>query len=128
MIEGDTPDLAQHSAGVVLINSTVGLQALERGAPLMVMGQALYKQPQLSFTGELDQFWTQGRPACPAETPKFLAQMKNLTQGPASVYALRDEPLRWHEVLALDPAPHITQTPAQDQDDGDCFYDSYDRV
>jgi capsular polysaccharide export protein len=100
MIEGDTPDLAQHSAGVVLINSTVGLQALERGAPLMVMGQALYKQPQLSFTGDLDQFWTQGRPACPAHTAHFMAQIKNLTQAPASVYAMRDEPLRWNEVLA----------------------------
>lgn len=130
MVEGDTPDLAQHSAGVVLINSTVGLQALERGAPLMVLGQALYKQPQLSFTGELDQFWTQGLPACPAETQKFLAQMKNLTQVPASVYALRDEPLRWHEVLARDTAPHTAQTPvqAQDQDDGDCFSDPYSRV
>ena len=77
MVEGDTPDLAQHSAGVVLINSTVGLQALERGAPLMVLGDALYKQPQLSFTGTLDEFWQQARPACPVETELFLAQMKN---------------------------------------------------
>jgi len=99
MVEGDTPDLAQHSAGVVLINSTVGLQALERGAPLMVLGEALYKQPQLSFMGELDEFWQQARPACPAETQQFLAQMKNLTQAPVSVYALRSEPIRWPQVL-----------------------------
>jgi len=106
MVEGDTPDLAQHSAGVVLINSTVGLQALERGAPLMVLGEALYKQPQLSFTGDLDQFWTQARPACPAETQRFLAQMKNLTQAPVSVYALRSEPIAW---------PHgQTHVPAQE--------------
>jgi len=106
MVEGDTPDLAQHSAGVVLINSTVGLQALERGAPLMVLGEALYKQPQLSFTGDLDQFWTQARPACPAETQRFLAQMKNLTQAPVSVYALRGEPIAW---------PHgQTHVPAQE--------------
>ena len=95
MVEGDTPDLAQHSAGVVLINSTVGLQALERGAPLMVLGEALYKQTQLSFMGELDEFWQQARPACPAETQRFLAQMKNLTQAPVSVYALRSEPIAW---------------------------------
>lgn len=99
MVEGDTPDLAQHSAGVVLINSTVGLQALERGAPLMVLGEALYKQPQLSFMGELDEFWQQARPACPAETQQFLAQMKNLTQAPVSVYALCSEPIRWPQVL-----------------------------
>ena len=101
MVEGDTPDLAQHSAGVVLINSTVGLQALERGAPLMVLGEALYKQPQLSFMGELDEFWQQARPACPAETQRFLAQMKNLTQAPVSVYALRIEPIAW---------PHLQQS------------------
>jgi len=105
LIEGDTPDLAEHSAGVVLINSTVGLQALERGAPLMVLGDALYKQPQLSFMGELDQFWQQAKPASPEITAHFLAQMKNLTQAPASVYAFRHEPLLWDEVLANASAP-----------------------
>lgn len=105
MVEGDTPVLAQHSAGVVLINSTVGLQALERGAPLMVLGEALYKQPQLSFMGELDQFWQQAKPASPEITAHFLAQMKNLTQVPASVYAFRNEPLLWDEVLAKASAP-----------------------
>lgn len=105
LIEGDTPDLAEHSVGVVLINSTVGLQALERGAPLMVLGDALYKQPQLSFMGELDQFWQQAKPASPEITAHFLAQMKNLTQAPASVYAFRHEPLLWDEVLANASAP-----------------------
>ncbi len=100
MVEGDTPALAEHSAGVVLINSTVGLQALERGAPLMVLGEALYKQPQLTFMGALDQFWQQGSPACPQETANFLAQIKNLTQAPVSVYALRKEPLLWDAVMA----------------------------
>jgi hypothetical protein len=72
----------------------------------MVLGEALYKQPQLSFTGDLDQFWTQARPACPAETQRFLAQMKNLTQAPVSVYALRSEPIAW---------PHgQTHVPAQE--------------
>jgi capsular polysaccharide export protein len=99
MVEGDTPDLAEHSAGVVLINSTVGLQALERGAPLMVMGDALYKQAHLTFMGELDQFWQQAHPPCPQETASFLAQMKNLTQSPTSVYALRSEPICWDSVV-----------------------------
>eukprot|EP01034_Spumella_vulgaris_P024074 gene24074-30377_t len=105
LVEGDTPDLAQHSAGVVVINSTVGLQALERGAPLMVLGDAPYKQPQLSFMGELDEFWQQAKPASPEITAHFLTQMKNLTQAPASVYAFRNEPLLWDEVLAHASAP-----------------------
>jgi capsular polysaccharide export protein len=99
MIEGDSPVLAQHSAGVVVINSTVGLQALERGAPLIVMGEALYRKPGISFMGELDDFWLQARPADPKLTADFLLQIKNLTQAPLSVYALRDEPVRWDEVL-----------------------------
>lgn len=99
LVEGDTPELAEHSAGVVLINSTVGLQALERGAPLMVLGDALYKHPELTFTGELDQFWQDARTPDPMETASFLAQIKNLTQAPASVYALRSEPIRWNALL-----------------------------
>ena len=96
MVEGDTPDLAQHSAGVVVVNSTVGLQALERGAPLMVMGDALYKQRDLTFQGELEDFWHAAEPAHPVTVERFLAQVKNLTQAPASVYALREEPLLWN--------------------------------
>ena len=95
LVEGDTPDLAQRAQGVVLINSTVGLQALERGAPLMALGEALYKQPHLTFTGDLDAFWYRPQPADATATAAFLAQVKNLTQAPASVYALRDEPLQW---------------------------------
>jgi capsular polysaccharide export protein len=96
LVEGDTPELAEHSAGVVLINSPIGLQALERGAPLIVLGNALYKQPQLTFTGELDHFWRQARPACPTATTIFLTQLQNLTQAPVSFYALRNEPISWN--------------------------------
>jgi capsular polysaccharide export protein len=95
MTEGDTPDLAEHSLGTVVINSTVGMQALERGVPLTVLGDALYKQPRLTFMGHLDQFWTDREKPPRLATGAFLAQVKNLTQAPASIYALRDEPLGW---------------------------------
>ena len=95
MVEGDTPDIAENSAGVVLINSTVGLQALERGAPLMALGEALYRQPGLTFSGDLDDFWQHARPADKEVTSAFLLQIKNLTQASASVYGLFNEPLRW---------------------------------
>jgi capsular polysaccharide export protein len=103
LVEGDTPLLAQHSDGVVVVNSTVGLQALERGAPLIAMGDALYKQRDLTFEGELDDFWAAAKPASPAVAQRFLSQVKNLTQAPASVYALREEPLQWG--MAESPAP-----------------------
>ena len=95
MAEGDTPILAEHSMGTVVINSTVGLQALERGVPLIALGEALYRQPEFTFTGALDDFWDKRLPPDAAVTAAFLAQIKNLTQAPASVYALRKEKLRW---------------------------------
>jgi capsular polysaccharide export protein len=101
VVEGDTPALAEHSAGVVLINSTVGLQALERGVPLMVMGDALYDQPKLTFQGELDQFWVDRQPPDPEMSKLFLAQLKNLTQVPVSLYALASEPLGWSAQLPI---------------------------
>lgn len=95
MLEGDTPDLAEYSAGTVLINSTVGLQALERGAPLMALGETPYRRPDLTFPGELDDFWRERQRPNPDLTGAFLAQVKNLTQAPASVYAWRSESLGW---------------------------------
>ena len=95
LTEGDTPDLAKHSAGVVLINSTVGFQALERDAPLLVMGEALYKHADLTHTGSLDSFWANPYRPDRSVVESFLLQAKNLTQAPASVYANRDEPLNW---------------------------------
>lgn len=103
MVEGDTPDLAQRSCGVVLINSTVGLQALERNAPLMVMGDSLYKRPGLCFNGAVDRFWREAARPDIAARDAFFHQIKNLTQASASVYANRDEPLNW--------GPHQTAIP-----------------
>ena len=98
MLEGDTPDLAEYSAGTVLINSTVGLQALERGAPLMASGETPYRRPELTFPGDLDDFWNERQRPNADLTGAFLAQVKNLTQAPASVYAQRSEPLVWSDL------------------------------
>lgn len=98
MTEGDTPDIAERSLGTVVINSTVGLQALERRVPLMVLGNSIYKRPELTFRGDLDDFWHNRKRPDIAVAGAFLAQLKNLTQAPASVYALRSEPLSWSDL------------------------------
>jgi capsular polysaccharide export protein len=95
MCEGDTPDLAERSQGTIVINSTVGLQALERRVPLIVLGDALYKRPEFTFMGDIDAFWEERSRPDPDATRAFLAQVKHLTQAPASVYALREEELGW---------------------------------
>ena len=55
---GDLPKLIDGSRGVVLVNSTVGMLALERGRPTLAFGQAVYNMPGLTHQGDIDTFWS----------------------------------------------------------------------
>ncbi len=52
-----TPWLIDHSLGVIVINSTVGLQGVLHGRPVKVLGQAIYDMPGLTAQCSLDAFW-----------------------------------------------------------------------
>lgn len=54
---GDLDGLVTGSAGVVTINSTVGLRSLELRRPTIALGQTIYRVPGLAFDGPLDAFW-----------------------------------------------------------------------
>jgi capsular polysaccharide export protein len=51
------PTLLDHTRGVVLINSTVGLQALHHGCAVKVCGDAIFDMEGLTFQGTLASFW-----------------------------------------------------------------------
>ncbi|TNF54140.1 MAG: capsular biosynthesis protein [Burkholderiales bacterium] len=51
------PTLLDHARAAVVVNSTVGLQALRHGVPLKAMGEAIYDFQGLTFQGELEAFW-----------------------------------------------------------------------
>lgn len=53
------PDLLHCARGVVVINSTVGLSAVELLRPVKVCGQAVYNLPNLTAQCSLDEFWQQ---------------------------------------------------------------------
>jgi len=58
--------------GCVTVNSTLGLQALFHGVPVINLGRSFYDKPQMTFQGGLDQFW-----ANPGEVnAQVLAQFK----------------------------------------------------
>jgi capsular polysaccharide export protein len=59
------PSLLRHTRGVVVINSTVGLAGLQYGAPTLTCGNAFYDVPGLTYSGELDQFWTDAQQSRP---------------------------------------------------------------
>lgn len=54
---GHLPTLLDYCRGVVTINSTLGLQALLHGTPVICMGESIYDMEGLTFQGGLKAFW-----------------------------------------------------------------------
>ncbi|TWT12909.1 capsule biosynthesis protein [Reyranella sp. CPCC 100927] len=59
---GDIGQMLHGAEGCVLVNSTVGLFALQQGCPLKVMGNAIFDVPGMTFQGPLDTFWSKSTP------------------------------------------------------------------
>jgi capsular polysaccharide export protein len=89
------PTLLDHAKGVVVINSTVGMQALDHGKPVIALGQALYDIPGLTFQGPLESFWTQATESPPVASlyRRFRSHMIRTTQLNGSVYLMRFWPV-----------------------------------
>lgn len=54
---GDTDALIAQSAGIVTVNSTVGLTALYAAKPVIALGAAVYDVPGLTSQEPLARFW-----------------------------------------------------------------------
>ncbi|MBV6657174.1 MAG: capsular biosynthesis protein [Devosiaceae bacterium] len=83
---GDLKVLIEHSSGVILINSTVGLQALQLGCPVKTLGIAVYDVPRLTHQGPLDAFWTDPEPVDAALCRDFVKLLAAAIQVPGSFY------------------------------------------
>lgn len=59
---GDLNALIQKCLGVVLVNSTTGMSALDQGKPLIALGSAIFDMEGLTFQGSLKDFWTALQP------------------------------------------------------------------
>jgi capsular polysaccharide export protein len=68
---GDLDTILRRCRGVVTVNSTVGIRALQLGVPVHAMGEAIYRVPGLSHLGPLPEFWD-AQPAQPALAQAFL--------------------------------------------------------
>jgi capsular polysaccharide export protein len=77
-------ELLDKVAGVVTVNSTVGVQAIAHTASLKIMGQAIYDHPDV---------------ADPQRAKAFHKRLKLLTQVPAALYDASNVPLRWSELI-----------------------------
>ncbi len=52
-----------HADGLVTVNSTGGLTALQKKLAVKCLGNAVYDVPGMTFQGSLDAFWRHGGPA-----------------------------------------------------------------
>ena len=83
--------LTRNAAGVVTINSTSGLVAIHHGTPLAVMGQAIYRHPDLAFCVnkgiELDGFWNSKKVAPAKVRSRYLSWLHEQCLQPGDFYA-----------------------------------------
>ena len=62
---GDLDRLSARCEGVVTVNSTVGLTALNAGKPVISLGSSIYDMPALTHQASLADFWTRPEPPEP---------------------------------------------------------------
>ncbi|GLQ05778.1 hypothetical protein GCM10007924_09990 [Sneathiella chinensis] len=55
---GDLNALLAHCRGVITINSTVGMTALDKKVPVLLLGDAIYNIPGLVYRSGQTEFWT----------------------------------------------------------------------
>lgn len=54
---GSPPELIAAARGLVTVNSTIGITALDAGVPVLALGRAIYNLPGLSDQNGLDAYW-----------------------------------------------------------------------
>lgn len=69
---GNLDEVMRSSLGVVTVNSTSGIRALQLGIPVKALGQAIYDIPGLTYQGELDAFWSRATAPDPALLKAFI--------------------------------------------------------
>lgn len=87
---GNLPKMLHRTKGVVLINSTAGIQALFHGTPVCVTGDACYAHEHLISGTNMDVFWTHPMRPHVRHMRAFFAHMLHTTQINASFYACAD--------------------------------------
>lgn len=60
---GNLDEMIGSAEGMVVVNSTSGIRALQMGCPIKVMGEAVYDINGLTHQNELDTFWS--KPTAP---------------------------------------------------------------
>lgn len=80
-LHGGTPiELLRNAAGIVTVNSSVGVTALGLGVPVKALGNAVFDVAGLCCQAPLDEFWNAPPPPDPALLADFLRALIGTTQ------------------------------------------------
>src|SRR5579863_702753 len=86
-LHGGTPtELLRNAAGVVTVNSTVGITALGLGVPVKALGNAVFNVNGLTSGSTLDDFWRDPLPPDPDLLAAFLRALIGATQVKGGYY------------------------------------------
>jgi capsular polysaccharide export protein len=77
---GTPPNLLRRCRAVVTVNSTLGIQAMGCGVPVIALGDAIYGLPGLTYQGALQEFWQNAVPADPVLFDAFRRVLAVRTQ------------------------------------------------
>lgn len=119
--DGNLGKMTKLSSGMITINSTSGLMAIQNSIPLAVAGDTLYARRSLCFSIEndddLDKFWTQAKPAEPEIAAGFRRAVLNRSLLPGNFYSHRDSHLAAKAVVGrlINSVPSV-QTQANTTD------------
>ncbi len=94
------PTLLKHARGVITMNSTVGISALFHGAPVKVLGAAMYDVPGLTSQAELAEFLVAPGEVDPELVRCFIRVLRAENQANGSFYTRAPGLLR----CGLEPA------------------------
>jgi capsular polysaccharide export protein len=56
---GNLDEMIRGAQGMITVNSTAGIRALQLGCPVMILGDAIYDIDGMTDRGALDHYWKQ---------------------------------------------------------------------
>lgn len=72
---GNLDDMICGAQGMITVNSTAGIRALQLGAPVMILGDAIYDIDGMTDRGRLDLYWQQPQKPDPELVDAFIRLM-----------------------------------------------------
>jgi capsular polysaccharide export protein len=123
---GDLALLLRHARGTVLLNSTVGIHALQVDCPVKVLGIATFDIPGLTSQCSLDTFWSEPQKPDPQLRDDFIKALAATVQVKGNFYTREGQARAIPEIAErlvtdkvnqpdgfVDPPPRLARAIAQ---------------